>query len=914
MESFKPDKEIQTQRFGEGQTTEETPKTQKPAWYEEKQASQKPKEHDPAKPREGKEVGDVVKRFNEIKRMGFEASGFRPVAEDKLPDWARIVLDYYQKIGDRVRYERLKALISSGRLLAGEDHHKVFYGANNYNDLNEKTFQVLIAVNDNSQTGATLIHELNGRTLEENDRAEISFLRWMRAQKIPADQLRVVETSKGYALMRGNDAVVLMGGAVQSTGRKHMNDHERNYYPVVREVESVVQDLRQNGHNLIKIYLPPNGLTDHDTKVVKQIIRTLYNDHRIRTAIVHFAGLHAYHIDPNGVKRYLLFDPNEEIGGKLENRIRVQRSIAKTAEDFRDLGDALAFFQIGNENEYYVPQGSERQFFNDKNNDAINLPPEEYYRFMNTLASVYKRSDPAHLVFLGHGEMYKNQIKDMENNISAFDGLALNLYPNFGYDPDDDSLRGSNMKMAELEEFFKQQFALTSHLNMPVILGEFGESSHGIGEEKQARYYANAVRVLSKFVPGSRESGVDYPKVLLGLVAHEYFPQAWKGKEIHGKEPDLALFRQRVISFGGWIPKPAFTALSREYKNVSEIAKGLTVVPSMFTDVPPVQLKEESKEHKREELASEKLEESIRHRAADFGERLKQGKPRLLQTDAGKFSDPEIADTRKQMTEVKYLIETRQKDLIGIAQAIYDSYIELTENGRKPLANGYNRETKTPGAYNPHLGKVEAHAAAEIQLEGMYNAFRLAAVTGETKYADFGRNLFLRLLEFNPFIVNFLDAQSIVRKAVENTPLNIDGLASWLHKTKLDNKLSYDQIRSAFAEGGFAEERPKEILGEDKPSIFEDKYHVATNSRIYRNLRYIYDYLSTMPEGKVDREFLKTMAYVIERQRMFLKDHVFTSFAEGREPPEYLITATKVEGKVAGESIKTLYKNIFYSF
>src|SRR6185503_6285968 len=128
---------------------------------------------DRAKPRQGRSEAHVVNRLNEL-RSGQDGTvrfdGFAPVNMNKLPEWVRSVLEYYLRINDQVRYERLWQMILGGRLLVGFDEKQVFYGARHLDPFHPE--HILIATNNNKHLAETLIHEINGESHEENIKAE----------------------------------------------------------------------------------------------------------------------------------------------------------------------------------------------------------------------------------------------------------------------------------------------------------------------------------------------------------------------------------------------------------------------------------------------------------------------------------------------------------------------------------------------------------------------------------------------------------------------------------------------------------------------------------------------------------------------------------------------------------------------
>jgi len=122
---------------------------------------------DGAKPREGKSVRDVARRFEELRRDGFR--GFQPVTDST--SFIKEALEYYDERNFTDKTERLRDLVRQGSLRAGEDEELIFYGCND-------DVIYLIATNKNPHLTATLIHELNEGTHDENDLAELAYFEY----------------------------------------------------------------------------------------------------------------------------------------------------------------------------------------------------------------------------------------------------------------------------------------------------------------------------------------------------------------------------------------------------------------------------------------------------------------------------------------------------------------------------------------------------------------------------------------------------------------------------------------------------------------------------------------------------------------------------------------------------------------
>ncbi|MBN1294956.1 MAG: hypothetical protein JXB48_24180 [Candidatus Latescibacteria bacterium] len=355
--------------------------------------------------------------------------------------------------------------------------------------------------------------------------------------------------NNGYVITACDSAntprpIFLLGGASQYTGDKHVNDFHNDFMYLVQPVDSIAHLMQSGGHNCVKFYLPPNGLNDADKDRLAAFIIRLYKTYKVRTCLLHFAGLYA---NPNG--EFLLYNPTPD---NLEQLKILIRSLAAWTGT---LGTALACVQLGNENEYYVNGAGIVKFGGTADWDSVALTPEQYHSLMDELAGEYRRIDLKHPVFLGHGQLADRQVDIINGRLTNFDGIAINVYPNWA-----EGRPATKVMLAmELEQFFADQVAVAVRLDKPLIIGEFGESSFGsLGTTGQRNFAANAVAAMQKFMAGSHS---EYPKQIIGAFWHEYFPEQWKNVEIHESESALCLFDPAQ----GYEPKPAFSALSAGY-------------------------------------------------------------------------------------------------------------------------------------------------------------------------------------------------------------------------------------------------------------------------------------------------------------------------------------------------------------
>ncbi|MFA6350473.1 MAG: glycoside hydrolase family 2 TIM barrel-domain containing protein, partial [Candidatus Omnitrophota bacterium] len=370
--------------------------------------------------------------------------------------------------------------------------------------------------------------------------------------------IRVIKTPSGFAFSivspqeAGQQALFFgLGSAEQVTGNRQVSAYHTNFMPVVSSIREVAPYLRANGHNTYKIYLPPNNPTSSDMVQLKQLIGDVYKQTGMRAVVLSFAGQYA--ADERG--NFYLGNPTP---AHLE---AVKGMVRSLALEMKDLGPAVAFVQLANENDYYVP-GAGTSSFGGNAWDSIKMSADNYYKFMNDLAAEYKGIDAGHPVFLGHGGMSERIAKTMQPYMSNFDGIALNLYPNW-----DEGRPAKRVQSAdELDSAYGYHIRLAAQFGKPVVIGEYGESSYGkLGEAGQAEFCRNATQALSRYMAGNQEARfADYPKVLVGMYWHERVGETWKDREIHPSESGLGLFGQDQA------PKLALRAISEGYQAINQ--------------------------------------------------------------------------------------------------------------------------------------------------------------------------------------------------------------------------------------------------------------------------------------------------------------------------------------------------------
>ncbi|MBI4353854.1 MAG: hypothetical protein HY595_01315, partial [Candidatus Omnitrophica bacterium] len=404
------------------------------------------------------------------------------------------------------------------------------------------------------------------RDADQTPQADASPVKRMAAEAIEQGRVAIATAPKGHGLIyahrdRTGKLTYLPPGlsvAVQDAGdvnpgeayRDNPTDYRRLYRVLFDNDFALAKRLDAAGVNSIKLYLPANNPSPTDLAKLKQDIATLYAKTGLRTSLLSFGGLYA----ENGRGNYVYANPTPENLRKVEN------DITTLATQLKDLGPALAGIQIGNENAYYVPAAYDSiQLGGDQPWNTVNLSPSDYYRLMARLARAYKAVDPTHPVFFGHGEIEAPQVDQMRQaGIGrAFDGLALNLYPGGPH--------GAELVHDDVPvyvEGFGRSIRRAQSLGLPVIVSEFGKSSTGIGEDRQAAYVDKAAQALRRFMWSTTKAPANQPQIVVGIDYHELLPEPWKDRQIDPAESGLALIERRD---GAFRFKPAFDRLTRHY-------------------------------------------------------------------------------------------------------------------------------------------------------------------------------------------------------------------------------------------------------------------------------------------------------------------------------------------------------------
>lgn len=299
---------------------------------------------------------------------------------------------------------------------------------------------------------------------------------------------------------------------------------------MITPLDSIDDDLSQQGHNSNKVYYAAENLNSSDKAKLKTHINKIYRESKMATMLMHFGGQYA----TNGKDNFLLANPTAANLDVVRERVR---DFARFCNEL-DFG-ALSGVQLFNEPMFYQ-QGASSMHWGDAHYAQIGFnSAEEFYDFANELAGIFKSICPNVPVYYGHGFLEPTFISKIKGRLSNFDAIALNLYPNFPM--------GNNvMSVADLVNYFREQIRLAyQELGLPVVISEFAESSTSKnndpnwGEDDQAQFAANVIRALGLFMLGSDSEEL---KTVIGVFWHELFPEAWKDAAIAPTESGLSLY------------------------------------------------------------------------------------------------------------------------------------------------------------------------------------------------------------------------------------------------------------------------------------------------------------------------------------------------------------------------------------
>ncbi|MFA4998222.1 MAG: hypothetical protein WC513_08920, partial [Bacteroidales bacterium] len=614
--------------------------------------------------------------------------------------------------------------------------------------------------------------------------------------------IEVVNTNRGFILVaydeKGNpQPTFFLGGAVQYTGESHVSAYHKNFLPIVTSVERVAEQLTAEGHDAIRIYLPPNNLTSSDAADLKEFISRLYKKYGIRTYILHFAGLYA---DPEG--EFLLRNPTDK------NLARVKGLIKELAKWARELGPAVAGIQLGNENDYYVPGASTIRFGGSNPWDTVNLSAQEYHRLMNELAEVYKSIDNTHPVFLGHGNLSQGQIPLLKDNLSHFDGIALNVYPNWGEGRPSQRV----MNVNELVDNLRGQIEIAKELGKPVVLGEFGESSYGkLGQKGQAEFAHNVAQALAQFMTGSDSK---YAHLVVGLFWHEYFGERWKNKDIHASESDLELFDKNFKA------KPAFVELSKGYREIKERLLGLLKPRADSSSAPQTQ-----------PAVNDAEIDEIKAKISGLESKAAEINSRIAQRDA------RIKDLETQRQEIQEQIKAITKSQPQATQPAVKEPIQFAVYGAGIEGNSQIVSLDEPFEFTYQGEQVEAVIAQEGENFYLQFAGHEIAVEEVTE-ENFG------IVIHNIFSEPSTDAlQKEMQGMNREIQKKIAEIEEELHKRQEKTRESEDLLNTELKKLEVAEQRTRERIEELRQllasarAVDQDRYFHAQEEKATKMVR-----------------------------------------------------------------------------
>lgn len=272
---------------------------------------------------------------------------------------------------------------------------------------------------------------------------------------------------------------------------RHINDYQNHLSSLYRSLLDVseggsghARKLREMGIYLIRAYALPIE-SPEDVDQTKKIFRRIYHEYGIRVLAGHYVGLYS--------------------NADFKDR-RFREITTKNVESLVNTYGRepwIIGWQLGNENNLHVEGGLlERR---------INLSLEGYYAFMDGVAQAVRATtaerEVRHFILLGNGDLSDREA-DLISRLAYFDGLGLNVYRN----------REGMEQVVHLAE---------KHLNIPLILSEFGQAGVGEeGEHEQSFFYRDMIPYIRR---NSRESG-SLNQIVLAFVS-EATDEKWKAAD-----------------------------------------------------------------------------------------------------------------------------------------------------------------------------------------------------------------------------------------------------------------------------------------------------------------------------------------------------------------------------------------------
>jgi hypothetical protein len=251
--------------------------------------------------------------------------------------------------------------------------------------------------------------------------------------------------------------------------------------------------MKDMGVNTVRFYFHSK-----DPEKGRGVIRTLYNQFGIRSALGHYLNFWDYP------------PPNY---GLAEVRKRIREDVIKMVRDYKD-EPGILFWILGNENNYSFDRNVNPWTTDDieKLTDPLEkrkAKAEIYYKFVNDLAREIKRIDPNHPVVMGNGELASIKVAKR-------------------FCPDVDILGGIIYTGRTLGSFWKQ---LKRNFGKPAVMIEFGCDRYNAytqreDEDHQALFLKTQWLEIVKNSAGGHGEGNS-----LGGFIFEWTDEWWKHNE-----------------------------------------------------------------------------------------------------------------------------------------------------------------------------------------------------------------------------------------------------------------------------------------------------------------------------------------------------------------------------------------------
>jgi len=256
--------------------------------------------------------------------------------------------------------------------------------------------------------------------------------------------------------------------------------------------------MQEMGVNTVRIYQ-----VGQDPEKVKQVIRDLYNNFGIRTALGHWLGFWEYPCPFYGNKQF------EE---------RIKKEVLEMVRLYKD-EPGIIFWILGNENNYSC-LGRVNPWSTDEIDKELNPRTQQfmrakiYYSYVNSIAKEIHALDSNHLVALGNGEL-----------------VGLDTAGQFS--PDIDLVACIIYRGKTFGSLFK---SLKAAFDRPIVIAEFGADSYDayLGKEDQniqAFFLESQWRQIYDNLADNKE-GVGN---CLGGFIFEWTDEWWKHNEAYAE-------------------------------------------------------------------------------------------------------------------------------------------------------------------------------------------------------------------------------------------------------------------------------------------------------------------------------------------------------------------------------------------